>query len=276
MPNDPDTEISGVGLSFRPEFNEFWSHIKPCLDCVEYIPDELASNRPLFESTKLAVSGLPTMAHSTGLSIGSPDVLNADILQDLRQTILEIGAVCHSDHLCFRRSGSLELDNFCLPLTDDTSLSVILENMALYEGSIGKAILLENISINGRLGFSPTLQDEIYLFNALNDEGHKILFDVNNAFMNCKNFDMDMNDYLKQFPMRAIAGLHIAGHEVEDGWYVDTHMHSISDEVVALTKQVLSRSPAAFVVLERDSNSASYDQLMSELEVIRTAWNAER
>ncbi len=276
MHHGHDEEFAGVGLSFRPEFEGFWPSIKSNLDCVEYIPDELQFNRRLLESTKNAVSGLPAMAHSTGLSIGSPELLDPKLLDDLMRTISEVGAVLYSDHLCFRRSGELELDNFCLPMADDASLDVILENIKFYESAIGKHIYLENISINGKFGFAPALQDEIRIFKALGDQGYRILFDVNNAFMNCKNFDVTVANYLNQFPMEAIAGLHIAGHEIDEGWYVDSHMHAISEEVIALTREVLSRSPAAFIVMERDNNSATYDHLMSEIDIIRDVWVAER
>jgi uncharacterized protein (UPF0276 family) len=74
----------------------------------------------------------------------------------------------------------------------------------------------------------------------------------------------------------AIEGVHIAGHEISENWVVDSHMAAISPEVYDLLDEVLARSPARYVVLERDNNSCSAGELIDELAGIRNVWTRRR
>ena len=134
--------FSGVGVSYRPEFQPFWNDVLPLIDCVEFIPDELPDNPQLFKQTAAAVGEKPSMAHSTSLSVASPELLAADRLDALRDVIKRIGADCCSDHLSFRRAGDMEIENFCLPLTDRLSLDVIRQNLEHYSNVLDRQIAL--------------------------------------------------------------------------------------------------------------------------------------
>jgi uncharacterized protein len=274
-----DLEInrfSGVGVSYRPEFQPFWDEVYPLVDCIEFIPDELPDNLQLFAETAAAIGAKPSMAHSTGLSVASPEPLPRDRLLALKAVIEQIGAVCCSDHLSFRRAGDIEIENFCLPMTDRLSVEVILQNLKIYRAAFSRQIALENITINGLTRSDVSLTDELYLFQHLAKSGVGVLFDVNNCYINCKNFGVDMAEYLNEFPLDAIEGVHIAGHEISENWVVDSHMAAISPEVYDLLDEVLARSPARYVVLERDNNSCSAGELIDELAGIRNVWTRRR
>jgi uncharacterized protein (UPF0276 family) len=276
MKSDDGLKFKGVGISYRPEFDEFWPEITKLIDCVEFIPDELSNNATLIELTKRATAQLPTMAHITGLSIASPDLLPSGEFEKIRESIISVGADVCSDHLAFRRSGSTEIDNFCLPLKDRISIDVIVENHAIYQELIGRKLLLENITINGLLDSAFDLNYELELIKAVTDANIKILFDVNNCFINCVNFSMPVAAYLNKFPLESIAGIHVAGYENGDNWLIDSHMTPISKEIEMLAEEVLKASNAAFIVLERDNNSATRDEVIFEIEKLRRVWDRSK
>jgi uncharacterized protein (UPF0276 family) len=270
------SEFKGVGVSFRPEFQTFWPAVVPHLDCIEYIPDELPFNEKLLQLTRYAVSDLPTMAHSTGLSIASPEPLSHSEIKQIRKSVDTVGAAICSDHLAFRRSGSTEIENFCLPFSDRLSLDVIIANYSYYREHLGRELILENITINGLLAKSFSLEDEINLINSISRHGIRILFDVNNCFINCNNFSMPISAYLRKIPLDAVAGLHIAGFETDEGWLIDSHMAPIDQKVAALAEEVLKSSDAQFIVLERDNGSATENEILSEIEILRGVWDRAR
>ena len=266
-----------MGLSYRPEFDEFWKEVIGLVDCVEYIPDELPVNERLLSATSCAVpSHLPAMAHSTSLSVGSADLMEECDLADVRRCIDEIGADLCSDHLAFRRSGDLNFDNFCLPLGDRVSTEVVLENHRWYQEKLGRRLILENVTINGLVATDRPLEVELDMFRRVAEAEIGILLDVNNLFVNCANFGMQLPQYLKTFPLDAVIGLHIAGFEIVDEWYVDSHMAPIDRRVSELAEEILKSSNAEFVVLERDNSSATRAELLRELEVIRGFWDRSR
>ncbi|MGB8817698.1 MAG: DUF692 family multinuclear iron-containing protein [Rhizobiaceae bacterium] len=268
--------FSGVGVSYRPEFQPFWKDVFELIDCVEFIPDELPDNPLLFAQTLAAIGTKPCMAHSTSLSVASPEPLAGERLAALKGVIERIGADCCSDHLSFRRAGDMEIENFCLPLTDRLSIEVILQNLERYSDAFARRIALENITINGLTRFGANLGEELYLFQHLAGSGVGVLFDVNNCFINCKNFGVDPTEYLSQFPLTAIEGIHIAGHETSENWVVDSHMAAICPEVYDLLDEVLACSAARYVVLERDNNSCTAEELVHELAQIRQVWARRR
>ena len=269
-------EFKGVGISFRPEFGTFWQDIYSEIDCIEYVPDELPENTDLKNLTIAAIGSKPTMAHFTSLSVASPDRLDLGRLEMLRLAVDEVGADCISDHLSFRRCEELEIENFCLPIDSVPGIEIIQENVKAYCKKFSKEMFLENITINGYYGGVDPIEAELALVHALSSCGVKILFDVNNCFINCRNFGVDIERYLARFPLDSIAGLHIAGHEESDGWLVDSHMSSISSEVKNLALNVMRRSSAQFIVLERDNASASRDEILTEVMQLRSIWDQSK
>lgn len=107
--------------------------------------------------------------------------------------------------------------------------------------------------------------------------------DVNNIFVNSKNFGFDPHQYLLELPLERTCYLHVAGHYVDDdGLIVDTHGDSVVERVWALlndayglifakTGKTADKIPTC---LERDFNFPELSELTREVKFIREIKNA--
>ncbi|MFK0731036.1 MAG: DUF692 family multinuclear iron-containing protein, partial [Gloeotrichia echinulata HAB0833] len=205
--------MQGLGISFRPEFLSFWDDIYSVVDCFEFIPDEIVYNERLFRDTFEALGDKPRMAHSTALSLGSIEKLEGAFLDSLVNVTKQMKANALSDHMSFRRAHGIEIENFCLALDDAVSLEVLKGNINYYEEKFGMKILLENITVNGLMNKNDFMIRETGIFRYHSNNGGEILLDVNNFYLNAKNFSCNLFRYINEFPLDAVRGIHIAGHE---------------------------------------------------------------
>jgi uncharacterized protein (UPF0276 family) len=112
-----------------------------------------------------------------------------------------------------------------------------------------------------------------------------LMLDVNNAYVNAANFGLDVDAWMLAAPLERVVQIHVAGHEwfdVDDrgigdrreahepgAMILDTHGADVPDPVLALLGRVLERTGPVPVVLERDQNIPSLDELLAELGRIR-------
>ena len=98
--------------------------------------------------------------------------------------------------------------------------------------------------------------------------------DVNNLYVNSRNFGFDPDEYLQALPLDKVCYLHVAGHYVEpDGFLIDTHGAEIIDPVwdlLDVAYGLLGESAADLpTCLERDFNFPPLAELLAEMERIR-------
>ena len=99
--------------------------------------------------------------------------------------------------------------------------------------------------------------------------------DVNNVYVNSQNFGFDAKAYMRALPLDKTCYIHVAGHYVEsDGFLVDTHGAAVIDPVWDLLDftyaelgEAAGRIPTC---LERDFNFPPLQELLTEMDIIRT------
>ena len=101
----------------------------------------------------------------------------------------------------------------------------------------------------------------------------KLLLDVNNVYVNSRNFGFDPKAYIDKIPSNRVVQIHVAGHKVrDDGLRIDTHGEPILDDVYQLLDYALRRVGPIPVLLERDNNVPPLDELLSEIDVLWTIY----
>jgi uncharacterized protein (UPF0276 family) len=74
-------------------------------------------------------------------------------------------------------------------------------------------------------------------------------------------------------PIERVVQLHVAGHSRRDnGLLIDTHGEPVRDGVYELLELTLQRTGPVPVLLERDQNFPSFEQLREELERIHAIY----
>jgi uncharacterized protein (UPF0276 family) len=91
--------------------------------------------------------------------------------------------------------------------------------------------------------------------------------DVNNIYVNSRNFGFDPLAFLHALPLERTCYIHVAGHYVEaDGLLVDTHGAEVIDPVWSLLAETYRRTGGNIpTCLERDFNIPDLAQLTAEV-----------
>ena len=118
-----------------------------------------------------------------------------------------------------------------------------------------------------------------------------LMLDVNNAFVNATNFGFDVDEWMRTAPLERVVQIHVAGHDwFSDGTWepgerprdpprdkeakliIDTHGADCCDEVLSLLERVLAKTGPVPVLLERDNNIPTLDELVAEIDRIKQIW----
>ena len=98
-----------------------------------------------------------------------------------------------------------------------------------------------------------------------------MLLDVNNIYVNSINHDYDPVGFLTAMPSGKIVYGHIAGHYDEaDDLKIDTHGADVIEPVWQLLKKAYEIHGVFPTLLERDFNIPPMNELLVEMEKIRT------
>jgi len=101
----------------------------------------------------------------------------------------------------------------------------------------------------------------------------KLLLDVNNIYVNGRNFGFDPKAYIDKIPMERVVQIHVAGHFLrDDGLRIDTHGEPVPDDVYELLDYTLRKTGPVPVLLERDNNVPPLDDLLSEVDELWTIY----
>ena len=109
--------------------------------------------------------------------------------------------------------------------------------------------------------------DEASFIRAVVEEADCLLhLDVNNLFVNARNFGFDPLAFLDALPLDRVCYLHIAGHHQEaDGLLIDTHGAPVIGDVWALLDATYRRVGPLPTCLERDFDFPPLAELGAEV-----------
>jgi uncharacterized protein (UPF0276 family) len=157
------------------------------------------------------------------------------------------------------------------------------------QDAIGMPLAIENVSYYWHPGRAELGEPE-FLASVCDAAGCGLMLDVNNAYVNCENFGLDPDAWLRAAPLERVVQIHVAGHE----WFavdeqglgdpttprspgamiIDTHGAPVPDPVLTLLEAAVRRTGPVPIVLERDQHVPPLDTLLEE--VARIAAIAER
>ena len=205
--------------------------------------------------------------HGVGLSIGSADPLSEAHLTRLRELLARFEPALVSDHLCWSSIGGVFANDLLpLPLTDE-ALGHVVSRVQHVQESLGRRILLENVSSYLEYGDS-AMPEWTFLAEVAARSGCGILLDVNNIFVSAHNHGFDAQQYLAAIPRDAVREIHLAGfiaRHFDDGdILIDTHSAPVADAVWALYRQALQRFGPVPTLIEWDADLPPLAALVAE------------
>ncbi len=258
---------TGVGLGLRAAMaRDFLSRLPDEVAFVEVHPENYIGRGGLYQrNLDRARERYPVLTHGLTLGFGSTEPFERRFLHDLRAFLDAVDAPWHSDHLCFGGAGDAFVhDLLPIPFTEE-AVKTAATRITEMRDAVDRPVAFENLSYYVPLSKDP-LDEARFCVEVAERADCAIMLDVNNVYVNGRNFGFDPKQWIDLVPARRVVQLHVAGHLVRpDGLRIDTHGEPVPDGVYALLDYTLRRLGPRPVLLERDNDIPSVDELLEEV-----------
>jgi uncharacterized protein (UPF0276 family) len=269
-----DERLRGVGLGLRWEFLDEVLEGPPLEVAFFEVSPENYMRRGGYYPAALERIGerYPIVTHGLTLSLGSVDEPDARFVRDLGVELERLGTPWHSDHLSFTSAGEHVLHEL-LPLPfHDASVRRVADRVRRLSDVFRRPVALENITYYAELG-TPAMSEAEFVARVVEASDAPLLLDVNNVYVNARNFGLDPERVLRELPLDRVIEIHVAGHtEQTSGLVLDTHGTPVCSEVFALLEWTLERTGPVPVLLERDNDVPELSVLLEELAALRRVY----
>lgn len=224
---------------------------------------------------------VPTVVHGVTLGLAGaarPDPARLDHLAALAGSLR---SPLVSEHVAFvRAAGSpdplhgdvLEAGHLLPPPRTRESLAVLVDNVREAQDRLPVPLAVENIT--ALLTWpEDTLDEPDFLTELVERTDVRLVLDVANLHASATARGTDPVRDLRRFPLHAVAYVHVAGGELVDGLYLDTHAHAMPPAVLDLVAALVDACPPGRVpglMLERDED-VSPETVAPELAALAEA-----
>lgn len=210
----------------------------------------------------------PFVCHGLSLNLGGPAPLDEAFLHRVRHFLDEHDIRCYSEHLSYCGDDAHLYDLMPIPFTEE-AVDYVSERIQRAQDIIGRRLAVENVSYYAAPGQEMTEIE--FIKSVLERADCLLLLDVNNIYVNSINHSYDPVEYLYSLPDERIAYSHIAGHDEEaEDLRVDTHGADVIDPVWDLLDKAYAKFGVFPTLLERDFNIPALDELIGEVETIKS------
>jgi len=259
--------VTGIGIGLRFDLaTELLERRPDSIAWVEVHPENYVERggryRQMLEDARRE---WPVVTHGLSTCLGASERFDRAYLAKLREFLSSIEAPWHSEHLCLGTVGDRYFhDLLPLPFTEEAA-DVSARRLVEARDAIDRPMALENVSY-----YAPQSEDGLdearFVAEVLERADAKLLLDVNNVFVNSRNFGFDPREYIDAVPIERVVQVHVAGHHLrEDGLRIDTHGEPVPTEVYELLDYTLRKTGPLPVLLERDTNIPPLDDLLEEV-----------
>lgn len=260
-----------VGIGYRKEFSkQFLNEDALQPDFIEVAPENWINVGGYWhQQFEIARKKYPLFLHGLSLSIGSPEGIDRQFVNQLKQFINEVQPEIYSEHLSFTKVDNAHLyDLLPIPFTKN-AIQHVVNNIKEVQDIIGCQLTLENSSYYTVL--KQEMPEYAFIQEICEQADCAILLDVNNVYVNAFNHQYDAKNFIENLPLSRVKYIHIAGHtKVSDSLIIDTHGEDIIDPVFDLfefTMKQLNRDIP--VLLERDFNIPDLAVLQTEIDILK-------
>lgn len=265
--------VTGAGLGLRRSLLEGLSSAEDAFDFIEVAPENWIHvggrfGRQLREYSER----YPLLCHGLSLSIAGPAELDWELLKNIKQFMRDHQVRCYSEHLSYCSDDGHLYDLLPIPFTGD-AVGFVANRIRQVQDFLEQPLAIENISYYAAP--QQELSEIDFICAVLEEADCELLLDVNNIYVNSINHSYDAEAYLSALPGDRIAYGHIAGHFVEaEDLLVDTHGADVIDPVWHLLDRAYEHFGVFPTLLERDFNLPPVNELLSEVNTIKTRQKA--
>ncbi len=263
-----------VGLGLRREMLSELDGQLPCsVDFWEIAPENWMTLGGKYSEILYHLAKQATFyCHGLSLSIGSSDPLDTDFVKDVGRFLEKHSIVQYSEHLSYCSDHGHFYDLLPIPFTKD-AVTHTADRIKRVQDILQRPLVIENASYYCALG--QEMSELEFTLSVLEASDCELLLDVNNVYVNSINHNYDAKQFIRAMPSDKLRYLHVAGHyEEAPDLLVDTHGSTVTDKVWNLLSETYQCHGVLPTLLERDFNIPPIEELLREVEIIRTLQSA--
>jgi len=260
---NPIPRRAGIGLR-TPHYRDILA-TRPDIGWVEVHSENYFCDggQPLYFLDRIR-RDYPVSLHGVGLSLGSAGPLNAEHLARLKRLVARVEPGLVSEHLSWSAAAGRHLNDLLpLPYTEE-ALAVVCRNVQQTQETLGRRILVENISSYLRFRHS-TIPEAEFIAQVVARTGCGLLLDVNNVYVSAANHGFDPRAFLAAIPAAAVEEIHLAGHDRAGELLIDTHGTRVAAPVWALYRHTVTRLGPVPTLIEWDTDIPPLAVLLDEM-----------
>ena len=271
-----------VGIGWRPELAAGILSNLDRIDVLEVIAEDYFERADRTRALKTLAAQIPIMVHGISLGMASTAPVDRKRLEKMARLVDKVQPESWSEHLAFVRAGDIDIGHLAAPPRTSSTIDGTAANLAAARSVVGSAPVVENIATL----IDPPASDRdepAWLQETLASSDAGLLLDLHNLYANSVNFGLDPKEFLTRLPASRIQIVHISGGQwIDDGdpehrRILDDHLHDPPDPVYDLLSELAARCPNSLsVILERDGQYPSIEQLMAQLDRARCALESGR
>jgi len=262
-------KFSGVGINLRLDYIDEFLELKPKLDFVEVIADNWLSDGPHHRKLEKVREDYEVSFHCVGMNLCGSDDLNMSYLQEIKSLIDKFNPFQVSDHLSVQAVDGVYFHDLLPHPFSESIISETSVRIRRVQELLKRQILVENLSYYHQ--FEESQMSEVDFINSLCEKSDcHILLDLNNIWVNEKNFGLCADSFIQKIDKSRVREIHIAGAEMFDGVYIDTHGSNVNSDVQQLLKRTqldLSHVP---IIYERDNNLPPFADFLAHRKEIES------
>ena len=260
--------VQGAGLGLRRSFlDEALDLPDGRVDFWEVAPENWMGVGGVFGRKFRAMTARhPFVCHGLSLSIGGPDPVDEQFLQDLKVFLDKHNIRAYTEHLSYSSAGGHLYDLMPIPFAED-AVHYVAQRIRRVQEILERRIGMENVSYYAAP--DKDMEEIDFLNRVITEADCGLHLDINNIYVNSINHGYDPHGFIDRLHAECIVYCHMAGHYVEAGdLRVDTHGADIIDPVWDLLDYAYQRFGVFPTLLERDFNIPPLDQLLGEVMTI--------
>jgi len=234
---------------------------------------ESARVRGLLASAE-ASGELDRISHNSEISSSdaaqplSAEGIDEKYLEKLAALVEKLQPAWFSEHICFTKSGGVDIGHLAPVAFTRESLNVLKRNIRRAKEVIKTPLILENITYMVRYPFSEMDEAE-FIAELIEETDCGLLLDVTNLYINAVNHDYDWREYLQKIPRERIVQLHFVGSHRHGNVLIDGHADKTEDEIWNVFREVCVNSNVKGAILERDENFPAFTEILEEIKMAR-------
>jgi len=263
----PHDGTAAAGIGLRSAHAAEIMAARPALGFLEVHAENYMSGSPALAMLTDLRRDYPLSLHGVGLSLGGAGELDRAHLARFKSLVDRLDPLLVSEHLSWSGAAGVYLNDLLpLPYTEET-LAIFCRHLDEAQEALGRRLLIENPSTYLRFRNS-TIDEAEFLVALTQRTGCGILCDVNNLYVNARNFDFDPIAYLDVLAAAPVGEIHLAGHHRADAGgkpiLIDDHGSTVAEPVWRVYREALARFGRVPTLVEWDTQLPALEVLLGE------------